>query len=52
MDEPSEEFYAVRDSCPIDLSENDTATEILRKIDQFFANKKNEAKTEHSASSN
>lgn len=52
MDEPSDEFNAVRDSCPIKLSENDTATEILQKIDQFFADKQKQTKTEYSAFAN
>lgn len=52
MDEPSEEFYAVRDSCPIELSEKDTVAETIRKIDQFFADKENQTKTEHSGFSN
>lgn len=36
MEEPVEEFNIVRESCPIDLAEDDTVRSIVRKIDQLF----------------
>jgi len=36
MDEPEDEFYAVRDSCLIKLDENDRSVSMIRKIDEFF----------------
>jgi len=36
MDEPEDEFYAVRDSCLIKLDENDRSVSLIRKIDEFF----------------
>lgn len=36
MEEPTEQFNMVRDSCPIELCKNDTAQTIAQKIDQFF----------------
>jgi hypothetical protein len=36
MDEPVEEFNAVRNSCPIELDKNDKAENIVLKIDRFF----------------
>jgi hypothetical protein len=39
MDEPVEEFNAVRDSCPIQLDENDTYENIIRKIEQLLIDK-------------
>lgn len=39
MDEPVEEFNAVRDSCPIELDENDKAENIIHKIEQLLIDK-------------
>lgn len=39
MDEPVEEFNAVRNSCPIELEKNDKAENIVLKIDRFFIDK-------------
>ena len=36
MEEPEDEFYAVRDSCPIKLDGNDGSESMIRKIDEFF----------------
>ncbi len=52
MDEPSDEFNAVRDSCPIELAENDTAADVIRKIDRFFVEKQKQTETDHSSCSN
>jgi hypothetical protein len=41
MVEPYDEFVAVRNSCPIELSKNDTSKEIIRKIEQLFAPNQN-----------
>jgi len=39
MDEPDDEFYSVRDSCPIKLDEKDRSDSLIRKIDDFFVSK-------------
>lgn len=39
MDEPVEEFNIVRETCPIEMAEDDTAGSIVRKIDQLFVNR-------------
>lgn len=39
MDEPVEEFNAVRNCCSIELDKNDKAENIILKIDQFFIDK-------------
>jgi len=36
MDEPVDEFHAVRSSCPIELDEQDTSEELFRKIEDLF----------------
>ncbi|MDD2228732.1 MAG: hypothetical protein PHY48_04900 [Candidatus Cloacimonetes bacterium] len=38
-DEPEEEFYAVRDSCPIKLDANDRSEGLISKIDELFVSK-------------
>lgn len=39
MDEPEDEFYAVRDTCPIKLDEKDRSESLIRKIDELFISK-------------
>ena len=41
MESPVDAFNAVRESCPIELDENDTAASIARKTDELFLCKKN-----------
>lgn len=39
MEEPEDEFYAVRDSSPIKLDEKDRSDSLIRKIDELFISK-------------
>jgi len=39
MTEPESEFEAVKEACPIALSESDTGEELIRKLDAFFLEK-------------
>lgn len=52
MDEPTEEFNTVRDSCPIELDGNDTATSIIGKIDRLFVDKQRKSGADQGACSN
>lgn len=44
MEEPVDEFLAVRQSCPIALREEDSSEALIRKIEAFFVEKQNDVR--------
>ncbi|WP_295882870.1 hypothetical protein [uncultured Thiohalocapsa sp.] len=44
MEEPVDEFLAVRKSCPIALREEDSSEALIRKIETFFVTKQNDVR--------
>lgn len=47
MDEPVEEFNAVRDSCPIELDKNDTSENIICKLERLLVDKQSKSEKSH-----